>query len=520
MRLLLNFMCAGITMWCHAQAPNIDWQKSYGGSDFDRPRSVINVSTGGFMVASNTSSTDGDLADNVLGRNVWLLRLDEQGEMLWQNWYGSIHTASSALQVRETPDGGFVVVTTIGVNAPGVLCATTSVEGWIFKVDAAGDLQWERCMGGSGGDSFRSIELTNDGGFIIAGGSSSPDGDLPGNKGQADIWVVKLDGNGAIQWSRNYGGSGSEGASHAIQMSTGGFLVSGAGRSSDQTFAECNPYFPSNNTAFFLKLDDLGEVVWAKCYGGNGDDTINKLAEGAGGIFWAAGTTYSLDGDVTGHHGALDGWILKLDSSGALVGNYVYGGSADDYIYDIQIVPNGNALLLGYTNSVDGDINSNFGLFDAWVIQVDQELNLTWQRTYGGSAHDLGRSITLSPDGGAFFCATSSSIDGDVTLPNGPSDAWLVKLEPWVVGVEEAPHPTDLRLFPNPATDMLKIQLKEGSAGSELEIFDAVGRSVQRTTVHASPMVVPVEELTPGMYTVTLSAKAGDVVGYGRFIKL
>jgi hypothetical protein len=341
---------------------------------------------------------------------------------------------------------------------------------------------------------------------------------VPGNNGQADMWVVKLDGNGATQWSRNYGGSGSEGASQAIQISTGGFLVSGAGRSSDQTFTDCNPYIPLNNTAFFIKLDEQGEVEWVKCYGGNGTDAINRIMEAPDGTFWAAGTTYSTDGVVTNHHGEINAWILHLAPDGSLIDNSVFGGSANDHFTDFTFMAEGQLLLAGYTHSTDGDILNNHGSSDIWLMMMNPDMQLILIQNYGGSGHDLSPSVTYTSNGEAIFGASSTSLDMDVYSNHGDLDVWVVKFLPFSLGVGETFFGTELLIYPNPVADILNVRL-EGSAAALLEIFDAVGRSVQRTTVHASPMVVPVEELTPGMYTVTLSAKAGDVVGYGRFIK-
>ena len=514
-------LCIQVNVMLAQEFPLIEWQRSFGGSELEVPKSIIQASDGSLVIASFAFSNDLDLIDNVDERNVWLMKMTTEGEVIWQKFYGSIGGSLPRLTIRESTDGGFVVATRILAAAQGISCDVTSMQGWVFKVDANGEMVWEKCLGGSEDDGLSSIEQTFDNGYILCGGSRSSDGDLTSNNGWNDIWVVKLDSEGSVIWSRNYGGTGMEGGIDAIQLIDGNYLVAASGRSDDLLFADCNPYFATNDTGFLLKLDQNGDVLWKRCFGGTSTDIIWGVAQDQNGTIWVIGYTYSIDGDIEVHHGQADAWLVKFSSDGQLLANKCYGGTENDFFHDI-LPMNDTILVLGYTNSINGDISNNYGSNDVWLVAVQDELELITEKNYGGSDQDHGFGLVESNDGAIAFCASSYSSDFDVTSNYGSGDSWIVKLKPWAVGIEEGVYGPSLSLFPNPANDHLYITLN-GLSEDEVEIvvIDAVGRVVTSDVLASgtSSATMSLNGLASGTYQIR-AITSGSRTLCSRFIKL
>ena len=233
---------------------------------------------------------------------------------------------------------------------------------------------WSRCYGGSGSESGYSIRQTSDGGFVVAGYTSSNDGDVSGNHGANDYWIIKTDDNGVLQWQECLGGTGYE-------------------------------------EAFSVKqTDDKGFII--------------------------AGYTSSNDGDVTGNHGSYDFWVVKLDSSGAMEWQKTLGGSGDDLGYGVRNVvveqcSDGGYFVSGGTSSNDGDVSGNHGDYDYWLAKLDPLGNIIWQKCYGGSLEERFKDMRLTQDGGTIMAGWSYSNDGDLVGLNFFSypGSWIVKTD-------------------------------------------------------------------------------------------
>ena len=163
-------------------------------------------------------------------------------------------------------------------------------------------------MGGSGEDGASAIQTTTDGGYIVVGYSSSNNGNVTGNHGGDDYWIVKLDAIGTIQWQKSLGGSGSDSAVSVQTSLDGGYLVAGSSTSSDGNVIGNH----GSNDNWLVKMDAIGNLQWQKSLGGSGSDVGYSIQQSSDGGYVVAGWTDSNNGDVTGNHGGVDYWIVKL----------------------------------------------------------------------------------------------------------------------------------------------------------------------------------------------------------------
>jgi len=334
----------------------IEWQKNYGGSNEDRAFSILVTADGNYMVGGFTYSTDGDVTGNAGGQKAWLLHLDAQGEILWNEVYSS----QVVNDIQATIDGHFIAVGNSG-------------DFWAMKFSAEGSLFWQKKYGGSAIDKANAVVATENGEYMIVGSSSSMDGDLTDNQGLTDFWTVKLDANGILLWQKNYGGSSFDIANAVLQADDGNFIVAGATRSSDGDVG--GNIGNGTYDYWILKIENEaeGNIIWEENYGSIGDDLAYDIQKAKEGAFIIAGNSFSAGGDVNEFIGEDDFWIIKIDASGGLEGEKSYGGSNPDFARAIQATADGGFIATGYSESNDGDVKDNFGTGnisrDFWIVK-------------------------------------------------------------------------------------------------------------------------------------------------------
>jgi hypothetical protein len=286
-------------------------------------------------------------------------------------------------------------------------------------------IQWEKSLGGSNNETANSIEQTTDGGYIVAGGTSSNDGDVTLNQGGQDCWVVKLDANGNMEWEKTYGGTGNEFISSILETSDGGYIFAASTLSNDGDVS--NSYI--NWDYWIVKIDSIGNIVWEKSYGGSSVDITGDIKLTVDGGFIVVGYTESNDGNVSINKGNSDYWIIKIDSVGNLLWEKSYGGSNGEVAYAVIQTNDLGYMVVGESTSNDGDVSSNYGGRDYWVVKLDSLGNLLWEKNYGGSGFDRGKSVLENPNGGYIVAGRSNSIDTDITGNKGIDDYWIVNID-------------------------------------------------------------------------------------------
>ncbi|HEX5651715.1 MAG TPA: hypothetical protein VFX58_01495, partial [Chitinophagaceae bacterium] len=231
-RITLSLLFTFFITHLYCQAPPIQWQKAMGGSGYEGASSIQQTTDGGYIVAGITGSNDGDVSGSHGVWDYWIVKLAATGNIQWQRCLGG-SGQDYASSIEQTTDGGYIVAGSSYSNDGDVSGNHGVSDAWIVKLAASGNIQWQRCLGGSDVEGAYSIEQTTDGGYIVSGSTSSNDGDVSGNHGVSEAWIVKLDATGNIQWQRCLGGSGDEGAYSIEQTTDGGYIVSGSTSSND-----------------------------------------------------------------------------------------------------------------------------------------------------------------------------------------------------------------------------------------------------------------------------------------------
>jgi uncharacterized repeat protein (TIGR02543 family) len=344
----------------------------------------------------------------------------------WQKSLGGA-ISEDAQSIQQTFDGGYIVAGWSLSNDGDVTGNQGGVDYWVVKLNTSGNIQWEKSIGGSNYDEAYSIQQTSDGGYIVAGASGSNDGDINGvDHGGGDYWVAKLGADGNIQWEKSLGGSGTDSAQSIQQTSDGGYIVAGWSYSNDY---EVNGGNHGASDFWVVKLNTGGAIQWQKSLGGLGYDYAHAIQQTSDGGYIVAGESNSNDGDVMGNHGGSDYWVVKLDTVGNIQWEKSLGGSGSDGAFSIQQTSDGGNVVAGYSSSNDGNVTGNHGGYDYWVVKLDTVGNIQWEKSLGGSGFDSARSIQQTSDGGYIVAGSSTSNNGDVNGNHGANDFWAVKLD-------------------------------------------------------------------------------------------
>ncbi len=406
-------------------APQPPWAKCLGGTGYDEALSINKTADKGYILAGVTFSSDGDAADNHGGLDAWVAKLSSKGSVQWQRCLGGTEN-DGIYSIYQTADGGYILAGYAESNDGDAEGNHGDGDAWVVKLSSRGDIQWQRCLGGTGREAASSIHQTADKGYILGGYTYSNDNDVKGNRGNSDAWVVKLSPTGTVQWQKCLGGSGYDCANSIQQTADKGYILGGSTRSNNGD-AKGNH---GGDDAWVVKLSSKGSVQWQRCLGGTDNDETSSIHQTADKGYILAGATSSSNGDVVGNRGISDAWVVKLSSKGSVQWKRCLGGSDYDCANSIHQTADGGYILGGYTESTDGNVSGNHGDCDAWVVKLSSKGSVQWQRCLGGTGREAASSIQQTADRDYIFAGFAHSSDGDVTGNRGNCDAWVVKLSP------------------------------------------------------------------------------------------
>ena len=300
--------------------PVTEWERTFGGAEYDFCDSVQQTSDGGYILAGETSSYGtGDYPD------VYLIKTDASGILEWQKTFGGSN-ADPAYSVQQTSDGGYIVAGETSSYGSG------DDDVYLIKTDASGILEWQKTFGGIDADWANSVQQTSDGGYIIGGCTWSF------GAGESDAWLIKTDADGRLEWQKTYGEYNWDGAEYCQQTSDGGYMI--AGRTSS--------FGASDQDGYLVKTDDSGSLEWQKTFGGSGWDA-----------FWSGQQTsdggYILAGWWSWYP-VCDFWLVKTRAP-------ALDGEITDYVVLTPEVYAGSQLEVQVTVENIGDIKAEYNVY-------------------------------------------------------------------------------------------------------------------------------------------------------------
>ncbi len=486
--------------------PKIDWQKSYGGSNDDYPyfaSSDIITSDGGYFIGGITASSNGNVTGFHGVQDFWALRLNSSGNLQWQKAYGGSNDDYATAWIQ-TSDNGFLIVGATNSDDGNVSGNHGGYDIWVTKLNSLGTLLWSKCYGGSDYDFGYCVANTSDGGYIIAGKTWSSDGNVTGYHGNGDAWVLKISASGSLLWQKTLGGSGEENIWNIKQSGTG-FIVAGTTNSKDGNLTNNK----GNFDVWIFRLNSTGTVEWSKNFGGSQNDYAYSCYPISDGSFIVAGETQSNNGDISGNKGGFDIWILKINSQGNIQWQKTLGGTEDDWACSIRPLNDGGFVIGGSSKSNNGDFSGNHGDWDYLILKINSAGILQWQELIGSTGDDEATIVQQTSDGGYIACGYASASNGNVSSNAGKSDIWIVKLNSTSSPSVEL-YDNELFLFPNPACQKLYLNINDSflDSQSKYQIFNSnsilVGEGKITT---ATNQQIGIEGLIPGIYFLKIETR-------------
>lgn len=466
-------------------------QKTIGGSGNEFAGSLIKTPDGGFIVAgSSASNISGEKTQNNRCRcessfndasDYWIVKLDKSMNIQWDKTIGGKEDDHLST-IIPTTDGGYMLggysaSPISGEKTEGRRGPKYSSDYWIVKLDVSGNIQWDKTIGGKDQDNLSAVLQIPDGGYILGGSSvSGISGEkTDSSRGGFDYWVVRIDNNGNVMWDKTIGGKSADILSNIIPIDNGFILggTSSSNKSGDKRSAAIG-----QEDYWLVKMDINGNILWDKTIGGNGYDQLRGLEKTNDGGFILAGSSDSKNsGDKTQKgRGYRDYWVVKLDANAVIEWDRTIGGSGWDELNSLKQTADGGYILSGSSSSnfsgeKSENTRGNQGWDDFWVVKLNRNGNIAWDKTIGGNDMETGGYILeYAKDNYVIAGSSQSNISGEKSQKSrGKTDYWVVALryDPAKIAIKETEQnnlvscKTPSVVYPNPVRNTLHIQNKE-----------------------------------------------------------
>ena len=380
---------------------NIVWQTDIGGGNSDKLAAIEQTSDGGYILGgtSNSNNLGGDKTENPFAssNDYWVVKLNASGVIQWDKTIGG-DLDDIMTGIHQTSDGGYLIGGTSYSDVSGNKTDASDFNGdyWVVKLNASGNILWQNSIGGDYSDVLKSFSLTSDGGCILGGVSNS---NISKDKTEDsiaydDLWVVKLDNLGTIQWQNTIGSADNDRFNSIVQTVDGGYIVgatSNAAISGDKTENSIGSY-----DYWVLKLDNVGGIQWQNTIGGDMPDYLSNVAQTPdGGYIVGGGSPSGISGDKTENSVSNDMWILKLNATGNIVWqNTIEGNNFDDFKYVLP-TNDGQYVVVSESNSnISGDKTENsIGTSNYWVLKLREPNHII----HGNVFTDYNHSCIYDP---------------------------------------------------------------------------------------------------------------------------
>ena len=530
--LLALLLVAGGTMKAQLR---IDWQQCYGGLGIDEPAGFA-ISNDGLIIEGWSELGSGMVSCGTQGiKGTWTIRIDENLNIINQDcnqdcrYHGIFNAKDNDNEFYYFGKKGFPSTGNAGLA--------------IMRGDGELNVIWERLLGCE--DHFFPYSLsgvaTDDGGIVCTAIHGEwACGDVSQYYGSSDIWVVKLDKNGNLEWETTIGTDGSEGDATIATAKDGGlYIVCDADNQFVSGSIESCVHSGGYVDGILVKMNTNGEVEWNRCYGGNKNDSFSNVIELPDGYLFG-GHSSSSDGDLQGagyHPGhwygqphmplTSDIWLLRTDLDGNVLWSKCYGGTKDEQIVKVFLNEDGGYTVFGTTMSLDGDSQSANNLKPAWNLEIGNKLwvfrtdsngNLLWERAIGTQteSHEYLKDVIKHNDreymllaecgssGGEMPCGDYNCTNDTAYLMNSYSNYWVLHVTDTVdyttLQVPEWPRPLDeaILVYPNPTNGTVTIG---GLGVAEVKVYNVLGQLVK--TVQGTNEI-NISNLKQGVYFVSI----------------
>jgi Secretion system C-terminal sorting domain len=522
MKTLFISLIISLLLTLNSQAQTT-FQNVYGGTAMDECQSVKQTPDGGYILAGTTTSYGAG------GRDVLVIKTSDMGDTIWTKTFGGATDNEYGFSAEVTADGGYIV--------SGIAASFSDVAGdfYLIRLTSDGDTLWTKTYGGIGYETGTSVQQTAEGGFIVCGQTPAF------GAGGFDAYLIKINEQGEITWTKTYGGSGQELGISVQQTSDEGYILCGL----------MDTFGAGADDFYLVKTDAQGNVAWTKAYGESGTESIATVKQTSDGGYIIGGTTENTLGPLGPNM-----CLIKTNSTGDTLWSKLYGGNFIDECYDVIQTSDGGYAMCGKSFSF-----STAGDYDVYVVKVNGEGATQWSKTYGesggGAANDIGYSIEQTTDGGYIIAGetvlgegiknayliktdanglsgcnegeaatittnffpqvttptTQVSSGGSMTQPATMVNSGTIQNNLCATSVYDLESKEEIYLFPNPCQQYASIMLPNGCKTTSIKIYNLIGKLVYSSTFQYTQL--DLTQLQSGVYVCEI-----QTINYSSSIKL
>ena len=517
----------------------IDWQQCYGSMGNDDARGIIEKE-GGYWVIGKAKEPSGMVTcENETG-NAWLIEISSEGDLVEEH----------CINMGASEKGGLFKSLRDDFYAIGMAPDTFSEKAQlnVTKINPDGEVVWTRNFGDKN-KAFWHLPngtTTADGGIIVGIDTQWAGGDISNYYGIDDVWVIKVDSLGNLEWETTLGTNGDEIAGRYTLSRDGGYYVSMCGRPGNNgSITACTPQTTDMYDGLLVKLDGNGQVLWNRCYAGSEDDQIYQALELDDGLLLLCDTqSDDRDAEGAGYHlgyphgdefygKTCDIWLIKTDFDGNILWSKCYGGTGHEFPLKVFQNEDGGFTVFGTTESLDGDVASTSNMHPhqpevgrkIWVFRIDADGNMLWEKALGHYVNipiyigdvikhdDVTYTIAATAEGfdgvyaGDFNCSNYASLCAY-------SSYWVLHItdifnydDP--TGIEEQPKvvPFTVKVYPNPTSNYLVVN---GEKLQSADVFSLLGELVaSKQGENVANITIDMNELPAGVYFVKVRDTEG-----------
>jgi len=487
------------------------FQKTYGGSTYDEGYNIRQTTDGGYVIAGVTKSFGAD------STNVYLIKTDGSGDTLWTKTFGGTNH-ESGYSVQQTTDGGYVIAgRTYSFGAD-------SADVYLIRTDGNGNALWTKTFGGTSYESARSVQQTTDGGYVIAGVTTSF------GAGLDDVYLIKTNGSGDTLWTKTFGGTSYESGRSVQQTTDGGYVIAG----------RTNSFGAGDYDVYLIKTDGNGNALWTKTFGGTSLEYAYSVQQTTDGGYVIAGATYSFGADSS------DVYLIKTDGNGNALWTKTFGGTNYETARSVQQTTDGGYVIAGVTDGFGA------GLDDVYLIKTDGNGNALWTKTFGGTLGEFANSVQQTTDGGYVITGSTRSFginSRDVYLikTDGSGNSGCNETNPTTItttpsvtvtnpvtqvsaggtvgnpttqtasggvvttlcspgGINEIAQENLISISPNPFCSLTTLQTDNPLRNATLTVYNCFGQTVKQIkNISGQTVILSRDNLASGLYFVRLT---------------
>lgn len=403
-------------------------QATPGTTGDERIYQLLEKANGNLLGIGASNGIDSVLANN--GQyDIWLSEYDQELNLVGQKNYGGPGN-DEAKKILQDEAGNFFIcglTDSLGGDFP-IDDSIKKQQGFLMKLDPNGEILFSKTFGWKEDDGIEDMIFTSDGNIVLIGYAEEWTNENMSDN--TDIYLAKMDLNCNVIWEKFLGSSDDDEGKNVIELDNGNLAICGFIRAADGDVGE---HFSAKDI-WLAEIDQAGNLVWENSFGGNKSEVPADLIQLQNQNLLLVAESFS---EMGNYHGGGDFWLIETDSNGQPVQDKFYGGTSFESPKQLLEKEEGKILIAGETFSIDGDVQTSFNSINGWLLEIETDFEIGFSRVFGGNQFDGFFGIFENSNGEMFLNGFTDSSDGDLANKHGNHQGWIIKLNEVISGIED-----------------------------------------------------------------------------------